>query len=116
MVGGLYIPGLARPYLHLRNLSGNLLKSDYETAPNEISTLKESIFEDLNNLQSLDISWNNIQEISSDSFHGLTNLYSLKLSRNKINSIDFRSLNGLNTLNTLDLENNLIPTFIEMHL
>ena len=63
----------------------DLSKKSFQGLNNlKISSLQQSMFEDLNNLQSLDISGNDIHKIPSDSFHGLNNLYFLKLSRNKI--------------------------------
>ena len=66
------------------------------------------MFEDLQNLQILDLSHNDIRLIPPNSFHGLNNLHTLKLSGNKIVSIDLGSLAGVYTLKTANFQNNSV--------
>ena len=112
--------------LIILDLSENILKTGCETcitkksfngleklvvlnlSRNKLSKLKRAMFEDLRNLQSLDISDNMIEGVPTETFRSLTNLYSLQLARNKIPALSQGSLAGMQRLTSLDLQNNSI--------
>lgn len=98
---------------------------------NQITKLDNLTFSDVANLNSLDITYNNISRIAlgtfsnsniaglylsnnlltkleNDTFAGLNQVHMIDLRNNKISTIEVRALNGLTTLMYIYLQNNNI--------
>ena len=74
------------------------------------STNFSSAFHDLENLHSLDLSFNGIEKVSDSSFSALQNLKQLLLNHNSLDELGPLSFNGLNSLSHLSLDNNHLLT------
>lgn len=66
----------------------------------------ETIFRDIESLQTLDLSFNNLAGIPNNSFSHLNQLKRLLLDHNQLENVNPMSFYGLNTLNVLALDNN----------
>ncbi|KAG9476768.1 hypothetical protein GDO78_002260 [Eleutherodactylus coqui] len=90
-----------------------------DLAHNKLSTLPGGVFKRLTNLSNLDLSSNQITEISAETFQGLSRLERLYLSENHIRSIHPDAFRGLENLLELKLtKNHLVvpPAFSLPHL
>eukprot|EP00961_Rhodomonas_salina_P084551 1135815-Rhodomonas_salina.1 len=74
-----------------------------------IQALDQHVFSSLQQLETLDLSDNNIEHIRGDQFKDCINLRWLKLSRNGIKQIDEGSLFGLSALEELEMEETSRP-------
>lgn len=86
---------------------------------NKLSNLPGGVFKRLTNLSNLDLSSNQITEISAETFQGLSRLERLYLSENQIRSIHPDAFRGLENLLELKLSKNLLvvpPAFSLPHL
>ena len=100
------------------NLSGNKLTKietifcqleelqTLDLSSNQIKRLKDETFIDLKSLVKLEISQNNIESISAKTFFGLENLNYLDLSQNNLTDLTELSKNDLNQLTTMNLSDN----------
>ncbi|CAL7943813.1 unnamed protein product [Xylocopa violacea] len=70
--------------------------------------LTPGLFDNLTNLQHLDLSASSIESIEPGSFDKLVRLKSLSLAKNRIEHLGLDSLNGLNRLHSLNLRKNKI--------
>ncbi|XP_069840232.1 vasorin [Dendropsophus ebraccatus] len=86
---------------------------------NKLSNLPGGVFKRLTNLSNLDLSSNQITEISAETFQGLSRLERLYLSENNIRSIHPDAFRGLENLLELKLTKNQLvvaPAFSLPHL
>ncbi|XP_071976279.1 vasorin [Engystomops pustulosus] len=86
---------------------------------NKLSNLPGGVFKKLTNLRNLDLSANQITEISAETFQGLSHLERLYLSENHIRSIHPDAFRGLENLYELKLTKNQLvvpPSFSLPHL
>ncbi|XP_044161089.1 LOW QUALITY PROTEIN: vasorin [Bufo gargarizans] len=86
---------------------------------NKLSNLPGGVFKRLTNLSNLDLSSNQITEISAETFQGLSRLERLYLSENHIRSIHPDAFRGLENLLELKLTKNQLvvaPAFSLPHL
>ena len=100
------------------NLSFNELQLDFfPTAPylyildlqnTSLRFLPDFIFQNLSNLQILDLSYNLITHINKNSFHGLYKLFDLILHNNFIEYVEHNVFQSQNYLNLLDMSFNKI--------
>ncbi|XP_072046677.1 uncharacterized protein [Amphiura filiformis] len=72
---------------------------------NQLETVNGESFIFLTSLQRLDLSYNQLENVSGKSFIHLASLQSLDLSHNNISKISNDTFTGLNKLDTLDLSN-----------
>lgn len=79
---------------------------------NKITQLTKRSFENLSNLQILDLGTNEISKIEAETFSKLNNLTLLGIHENNIDKIAKKTLKGLSALQTIDLHDNKIK-FIE---
>lgn len=90
-----------------------------DLAHNKLSHLPGGVFKSLANLSNLDLSSNKITEISAETFQGLGRLERLYLSENQIRSIHSDAFRGLENLLELKLSHNQLvvaPVFSLPHL
>ncbi|KAM8961835.1 vasorin [Pelodytes ibericus] len=81
---------------------------------NKLSSLPGGVFRSLANLSNLDLSSNQLSEITADTFQGLSRLERLYLNGNHIRSIHSDAFKGLENLLELKLRDNKLvapPTF-----
>lgn len=86
---------------------------------NQLQEINEDTFQNLFNLTTIDLSYNAIERIDISAFVNLINLYSLNLSGNKLTSFIGEYFNTGTGLEILDLSNNhisyLSPTAFVIH-
>ncbi|XP_059831981.1 leucine-rich repeat-containing G-protein coupled receptor 4 isoform X2 [Hypanus sabinus] len=88
--------------------SGNPLLRTIHLYDNPILSVGISAFQNLSELQSLDLSYNQIEELPS--FHGCSALEEISLKHNEIKEIRTDTFQGLYSLHYLDLSKNQIST------
>uniref|UniRef100_A0A3B3BUE1 Vasorin b n=2 Tax=Oryzias melastigma TaxID=30732 RepID=A0A3B3BUE1_ORYME len=81
-----------------------------DLSQNKLKQLPDRVFEPLTSLKNLDLSSNQIPHISEDCFHGLAKLERLYLYSNHITTIHPAAFDGLENLLELKLQNNLMKT------
>jgi hypothetical protein len=75
-----------------------------------ISELSRNSFLIANQLECVDLSWNDLQELHETAFYDASNLLVLNLSHNKINDFSSNVFEKLDKLNNLDLSFNQISS------
>lgn len=93
---------LAAKYKNLKYLTEITLRS------NQIKSIDNETFNDLDNLICVNISSNQIEKINNGVFNCLVKLTIISLSSNKINEIDHNAFKGCLNLNVIYLSNNNI--------
>lgn len=86
---------------------------DVETldmSQNDLSEIPDRVFETMSKLKNLDLSSNRITHISKDSFSGLVQLERLYLDANHIQSIHLEAFEGLEMLLELKLQKNQLTS------
>lgn len=94
---------------NIANILPNLIEVSAKNAA--IDTILPGDFEDLENLQNIDLSGNVLKIIEPETFDGLSALKNLDLSENEIEFIDEDAFGNLPQLQSLNLESNDI-TFL----
>lgn len=79
-----------------------------ELSGNNIKALSEAVFYDMFHLETLDLSHNQISTLATNAFEKLSSLKILDLSDNEISTIPFEAFQPLNSLVYLKLRNNHI--------
>lgn len=87
-----------------------------DMSQNILSEIPDGVFSSLSSLHNLDLSSNRITRISKDSFTGLVNLERLYLYNNKIQSIHRSAFEGLENLLELKLQGNQISALPALRL
>ncbi|XP_074859788.1 immunoglobulin superfamily member 10 isoform X2 [Carettochelys insculpta] len=75
---------------------------------NEIHTIPNKTFTDLNSLQVLKMSYNKVRILQKDTFHGLKSLVRLHMDHNQIEFIHPEVFYGLTSLRLVHLEGNIL--------
>jgi len=98
----------------LKNYFLNLNKLEQlKLSQNQILTIEYESFGEMTNLKSLDLSNNLIYELNNNMFRNLKALKELNLCKNKIESIKKLDFTGLSSLNLLDLSENKLKSLDE---
>lgn len=77
---------------------------------NQLKVIPGNVFERLQKLEMLDLSWNKISSIHENGFKGLNNLRTLKLNRNHIQKFKVHTFECVTNLEELVLSNNQIES------
>jgi len=97
----------------LDNLLELNVANNNNKSTNTINIMNNNSFKGLQKLKTLKLNDNNILEINDHMFQNLTELNELDLSGNKIKEINNDSFNGLKKLEHLNLNNNFLKEIIE---
>ncbi|CAG2255430.1 unnamed protein product [Mytilus edulis] len=97
--------------LDIFNYTRNL--ESLNISSNDIGYIVNGTFQLLNSLQTLDISNNSISKTFSDTFKGMQSLKALYLDHNNIRDINRTSLLPLTSLEIIDLSHNMIDNIID---
>lgn len=82
----------------------------YLSLGNQLKLIPGSVFDKLEYLEILDLSWNKITSIHENGFKGLSSLRALKLSRNQLQKFKLHTFDNVPLLEELYLNNNHIET------
>lgn len=93
----------------LDNIFGNLERLDYlNISINDITTIPKGVFVNMTYLRHLNASYNQITNIASGAFIYLNNLMYLDISHNRLTTIDMGSFSGLHKLRNMNIGYNYV--------
>ncbi|XP_061576408.1 vasorin-like [Cololabis saira] len=113
------VPITTRNLFIFQNSVTTLSKDDFkglaeldtlDMSQNELAEIPDKVFEIMSKLKNLDLSFNQITHISKDSFSGLVQLERLYLDANQIQSIHLEAFEGLEMLLELKLQRNQLTS------
>lgn len=87
--------------------------SELNISSTRTSTLRNSWFSRKNNIQILDISWNELTSLQQDNLRTLSMLSVANFSHNEIEDIEMLAFSSLQSMRILDLRNNRIARLFD---